>query len=229
MAPLLRERQGSLLVHASEEGAEVLVDDALLGSTPLKAPLPLAQGVHRLVVRKDGFISQSAAVRIEPTQLARQEVTLLPSPDYAEAWHERHGRLRIGAYLATGAAVGALAGAYLLDQKSTAPLYRTEFHPRQLALAGGVPSPGELDAKAQAVYAACGQDETACRQKLDSLSGRLQRQQWGTAGLAVVGLGAGVTAAYLWLSGEDPNRYSGLVAGVGAGSGGPTLALGGQF
>ena len=229
MAPLLRERQGSLLVQASEEGAEVLVDDALLGSTPLPAPLPLAQGVHRLVVRKDGFISQSAAVRIEPTQLARQQVTLLPSPDYAEAYRQRHGRLRIGAYLATAAAAGAFAGAYLLDQKSSAPLYRDEFRPRQLALRGSVPEAGELDAKAQAIYLGCGQDEAACRTELDSLGARLSRQQWGTAGLAVVGLGAGITAAYLWLSGEDPNRYSGLVAGVGAGGGGPTFALGGHF
>ncbi|HET9451105.1 MAG TPA: PEGA domain-containing protein [Aggregicoccus sp.] len=229
MAPLLRERQGSLLVQASEEGAEVLVDDALLGSTPLQAPLQLAQGVHRLVVRKDGFISQSVPVRIEPTQLARQQVTLLPSPDYAEAYRQRHGRLRIGAYLASGAAVGALAGAYLLDQKSSAPLYRDEFLPRQLALRGSVPEPGQLDAKAQAVYGACGQDEAACRTRLDALGSRLTRQQWGTAGLAVVGLGAGVTAAYLWLSGEDPNRYSGLVAGAGAGAGGPTFALGGSF
>ncbi len=229
LAPLLRERQGSLLVQASEEGAEVLVDDALLGSTPLPAPLPLAQGVHRLVVRKDGFISQSAAVRIEPTQLARQQVTLLPSPDYAEAYRQRHGRLRIGAYLATGLAAGAFAGAYLLDQKSSAPLYRDEFLPRQLALRGSVPEPGQLEAKAQAVYAACGQDETACRTKLDALGARLTRQQWGTAGLAALGLGAGVTAAYLWLSGEDPNRYSGLVAGGGAGSAGPSVSLGGSF
>ena len=229
MAPLLRERQGSLLVHSSEEGAEVLVDDTLLGSTPLKAPLALAQGTHRLVVRKDGFISQSATVRIEPTQVARESVTLLPSPDYAEAYRQRHGRLRIGAYLASGVAVGALAGAYLLDQKSTAPLYRDEFHPRQLALLGRVPELGELDAKAQGVYAECGQDEAACREKLDSVSSRLSRQQWGTAGLVVVGLGAGVTAAYLWLSGEDPNRYSGLVAGITAGRSGSGFALGGSF
>jgi hypothetical protein len=229
LAPLLRERQGSLLVHSSEEGAEVLVDDTLLGSTPLKSPLALAQGTHRMVVRKDGFISQSATVRIEPTQVARESVTLLPSPDYAEAYRQRHGRLRIGAYLASGVAVGALAGAYLLDQKSTAPLYREQFHPRQLALLGRVPELGELDAKAQATYATCGQDEAACREELDAVGSRLSRQQWGTAGLVVAGLGAGVTAAYLWLSGEDPNRYSGLVAGVGAGAGGPTFALGGNF
>ncbi|HSP19700.1 MAG TPA: hypothetical protein VLQ79_09305, partial [Myxococcaceae bacterium] len=58
LGPLLREQQGFLVVKCREEAAEVLVDDTLVGSIPLKGSIDLARGTHRLTVRKDGFIAQ---------------------------------------------------------------------------------------------------------------------------------------------------------------------------
>ncbi|HEX4621073.1 MAG TPA: PEGA domain-containing protein, partial [Myxococcaceae bacterium] len=104
VGPLLREQQGSLIVQSTEAGSEVLVDGSLVGSTPMKAPVDLPRGQHRLQVRKDGFIEQSRPVRIETGVTGTENFLLSPSPDYAEAWKIRHGRRRVGAYIATVAA-----------------------------------------------------------------------------------------------------------------------------
>ena len=238
MAPLLREQQGQLQVRTREEAAEVLVDDTLVASTPMKSPALLPRGAHRLQVRKDGFIAQTQTVRIEPGQVTTTDVNLLPSADYAEAWKLRHGRLRIGAYLATGAAVAALGGGLLLDRASTDPIYRTQFYPRQLVLlaAQGQASQAEptavsSDPQAHQTWLTCTADLAACDARAHDLSTQLFIQQFATGSLVVVGLAAGTVATYLWLTGQDPNRYAGAVAGVTVTvtPGGGGLAIAGHF
>lgn len=235
VGPLLAAEQGELLVRTREEAAEVLVDGTLVGTTPLAA-VKLPRGLHRLEVRKEGFISSSAPVRIEHGQVRVQEVVLVPSPEFADAWKERHGRLRLGAYLATGVAVAALTGGVLLDRLSTQPKYENEFVPRQLWLQTQAASGSQAEPKsvssnpaASAVWAACGEDPAGCQQEAADLQGRIQLQQGVTLGLLGVGVVAAGTAAYLWLTGKDPNRYSGLVAGVAADANGGAFALGGRF
>ena len=236
MAPLLREQQGQLLVRTREEAVEVLADDTLLASTPMKAPVDLPRGAHRLQVRKDGFIAQSRAVRIEPGQVTTTDVDLAPSSDYAEAWKLRHGRLRVGAYLATGGAVLALGGGILLDRAATEPLYRTQFHPRQAVLQaasgqGPQAEPAEVasDPEAHQTWASCVADLNACDAQARGLGTQLLLQQIATGGLVVVGLAAGTAATYLWLTGQDPNRYANLVAGVSVTGSGPGLVVTGRF
>jgi len=238
MAPLLREQQGHLVVRTREEAAEVLVDDTLVASTPMKAPVLLPRGAHRLQVRKDGFIAQSQTVRVEPNQVTTTDVNLLPSADYAEAWKLRHGRLRIGAYLATGGAVVALGGAFLLDRAATDPLYRTQFHPRQLVLLAAQgqapqsePTAVSSDPEAHQTWLTCTADLAACDARAHDLSTQLFIQQFATGSLVVVGLAAGTVATYLWLTGQDPNRYANAVAGVTVTvtSDGRGLALVGRF
>jgi hypothetical protein len=229
VGPLLAEQQGMLLVRTAEEGAEVLVDEALLGSTPLPAPLKLSRGAHRLQVRKDGFIAASRPVRIEPEQVTLEEVALVPSPDYAEAWKLRHGRLRVGAYIATGAALGALAGAYLLDRGVEAQ-YRADFLPRRYALLDQ-PLPGELaaDPGARAVYEGCsGDGKPSCAEGMEPIAQSLATRQWLAVGLLGVGAVATGVSGYLWLTGEDPNRYARLVAAVSPGPA-PGFVLAGWF
>lgn len=233
VAPLLATQQGSLLVRSREEAAEVLVDDALVASTPMASPVKLARGTHRLQVRKDGFIAQARSVKIQPDQLTIEELELLPSADYAEAYRLRHGRLRVGAYLATGLAVAALAGAFAIDQGLTEPAYQKEFLPRRYALEGtllGSVRPAQLagDPSFVAAYNQCGASPETCAREADELRGRISTQQWVTGGLAGVGVLAAGAAAYLWITGEDPNRYANLVASVGAG-GAPSFAVVGRF
>lgn len=68
---------GTLVLEASQEGAEVLVDEEVVGTTPL-APLPLTPGSHTLRVRLPGHTEFTDVVRIEPGQPAEVSVDLLP-------------------------------------------------------------------------------------------------------------------------------------------------------
>jgi TolB-like protein len=229
VGPLLAEQQGMLVVRTREEGAEVLVDDVLLGSTPLSEPLRLSRGGHRLVVRKDGFIAATKPVRIEPEQVTLEEVALVPSPDYAEAWKLRHGRLRVGAYIATASAVGALAGAYLLD-RGVEVQYQGEFLPRRYGLSGAdLPGAYEADPAAQGFYEECrGEGRQGCLAAMEPLAQSLAVRQWFAMGLLGVGAVATGVSGYLWLTGEDPNRYARLVATVTPGPE-PGFVLAGRF
>ena len=135
MAPLLREQQGFLVVKSKEEAAEVLVDDTLVGSTPLKASIDLSRGTHRLTVRKDGFIAQTRSVRIEPKQTTVEEVKLQPSADYAKIYKDKYGKIRVGAWIATGVAVAGITTAIVMNASANSE-YNDQFKPRQAWLQG---------------------------------------------------------------------------------------------
>lgn len=74
----LGDKTGALMVVVNEPGAEVLVDDKSIGTSPLVRPLRVGLGPHRVRVTKDGFITfdQSSNVGTGTTNL---QVTLAPS------------------------------------------------------------------------------------------------------------------------------------------------------
>jgi len=232
VAPLLQAQQGSLMVTSREEGAEVLVDDVLVGSTPLKTPLKLSRGTHRVQVRKDGFIAQTRAVRIHPEISAAEDFSLIPSPDFAEAYQDRHGRLRVGAYIFTGVALAGIGGAIAVDRLYTEPTYQYGFLPRKAVAEGTVRSKLDprfaQDAAWLAVYDDCRLNPDTCSAQFETVRGQLAASQISTIALATVGvIGTGV-ASYLWLTGKDPNRYAGVVATVNPGPN-PGFVLSGRF
>lgn len=238
VGPLLLAEQGTLLVKAREEAAEVYVDDALVASLPMLQPVKLPRGNHRLQLRKNGFITQARLVRIVPNELHVEEVSLVPSPEYAEAYRKRNGAFRLGASLATAGAILAVGGAVALDRLVTEPTYRQEFLPRKVwleehsgvAVEQGGPAQFENDPKALAAYQSCVGQADACRERAQQLDGQIRLQQYASIGLGVVGVAAAATAVYLWVTGEDPNRYAGVMAGVSFDkNGGPTLAFSGHF
>jgi TolB-like protein len=237
VAPLLRDQQGYLVVRTREEAAEVLVDDTLIGSTPLKTPIVLSRGLHRAQVRKDGFIAQTRSVRIEPNQTRVEEVDLVPSPDYAAAYRDRNGKARIGAWLFSGLAVVGISAAIWLDVRSHA-VYNDDFYPRQQWLLGASgqgsqvkPSAVANNPTASANWDACTANGVKyCSGLAASSQSSVQTLQWLTAGSAVIGVAAAGVATWLWLSGKDPNRYSDVVAGMGpTPGGGMTFAIAGHF
>ncbi len=227
-APLLEGAQGELLLRVSEEAAEVRVGDVLRGSTPLQEPLKLPRGTHRLEVRKDGFIAQLRPVKIEPERTAVEEIRLAPSPDYENAWRQRHRRLRTAAWLTTGAAAVMLGGAVAID-RGVESRYQTDFLPRRAALAGegGTRFSGE----AQARYQGCLRSgRLACQGETDDLARVLGRDQGLSIGLLGAGVATGGIATWLWLTGEDPNRYGRIVLAPSVGGGsGRGFALSGRF
>lgn len=239
LAPLLRQQQGFLVVKCREEAAEVLVDDTLVGSTPLKGSIDLARGTHRLTVRKDGFIAQTQSIRIEPKQTTVEEVELQPSADYAKIYKDKYGKMRVGAWIATGVAVASLTTAVIFWANANST-YNGAFQGEQawLNAAAGVPGASQTKPSSVASNPAANdawnqctlQGAGYCTQAANSNKSSIQTSQYVAIGTAVVGLASAGVATWLWLSGKDPNRYADLVAGVSpTPSGGATLALAGRF
>ncbi|HVP60407.1 MAG TPA: PEGA domain-containing protein [Myxococcaceae bacterium] len=237
MAPLLREQQGFLVVRSREEAAEVLVDDTLVGSIPLKGSIDLSRGVHRLTVRKDGFIAQTRSVRIEPKQTTVEEVELAPSSDYAKVYKDKYGKMRVGAWIATGVAIAGITTAVVMNASASSQ-YNDEFKPRQAWLQGAVGTgpqtkPPEIanNPTASAAWDSCtATGAAACKQAAEDAKSSVQVKQYVAIGAGVIGVASAGVATWLWLSGKDPNRYADVVAGVSPnGQGGATLALAGRF
>ncbi len=239
LAPLLRQQQGFLVVKCREEAAEVLVDDTLVGSIPLKGSIDLARGTHRLTVRKDGFIAQTQSVRIEPKQTTVEEVDLQPSADYAKIYKDKYGKMRVGAWIATGVAVASLTTAVIFWANANST-YNGAFQGEQawLNAAAGVPGASQTKPSSVASNSAANdawnqctlQGAGYCTQAANSNKSSIQTSQYVAIGTAVVGLAAAGVATWLWLSGKDPNRYADVVAGVSpTPNGGATFALAGRF
>ena len=237
MSPLLREQQGFLVVKSREEAAEVLVDDTLVGSIPLKGSLDLSRGIHRLTVRKDGFIAQTRSVRIEPKQTTIEEVELQPSSDYAKVYKDKYGKMRVGAWISTGVAVAGITTAIIMNASANSE-YNDQFKPRQAWLQGAAGTgpqtkPPDIanNPTASAAWDSCtASGAAACKQAAEDSKSSVQVKQYVAIGAGVVGVAAAGVATWLWLSGKDPNKYADVVAGVAPNpNGGMTLALAGKF
>jgi hypothetical protein len=196
MRKLLAARSGGLVLQVTEAGAVVRVDDQVRGTSPLPGQLALSAGPHALSVEKDGFVAWQRELRIEPGQVAEERVLLVPSPDFVQAFEARQRRLRLGAWISTGVAAAGVAGAVLL-QADAARLYGSESTPGTFLydrrrLQDGVAVEGGVDLRTQA----------------DSLKRSIEQRErlsWVAAGAGVAGA---VAATWLWIAGEDPERYA---------------------
>jgi tetratricopeptide (TPR) repeat protein len=69
---MLSTRTAKLTIETSEAGAELLVDGEPVGTMPLSEPLLLDTGDHRIVLRKEGFVSREETM----TLASRDEQTV---------------------------------------------------------------------------------------------------------------------------------------------------------
>lgn len=60
----LAQRVAKLTVEVDVPGAEILVDDALVGKSPLAAPLVVNSGIRRIAVRHPDYLPQSRRVTV---------------------------------------------------------------------------------------------------------------------------------------------------------------------
>ena len=204
---------------------------------PLKGSIDLSRGVHRLTVRKDGFIAQTRSVRIEPKQTTVEEVELVPSGDYAKIYKDKYGKIRVGAWIATGVAIAGITTAIVMNASANSQ-YNDEFKPRQAWLQGAAGTgpqtkPPDIanNPTASAAWDSCTQTgAVACKQAAEDAKSSVQVKQYVAIGTAVVGVASAGVATWLWLSGKDPNRYADVVAGVSPNpQGGMTVAFAGRF
>lgn len=201
LSPVLKAEAGAVAVRSSEAGAEVRVDDVVMGVTPLTTSLQVAAGVHFVSLKKDGFVTWVQEVKVSPRQLSDVTARLVPSPDTLAEWEARQQRLRLGAWTTTSlAAVGVGAGVLFValgrgaygSEATGGFLYHRKF------LLAGVETEGAVDHRALTEQY------------------RAEVATWQTAAWLSfsVGAAAAVTATVLWLLTDDDDRYAALKPAV---------------
>ncbi|WP_437969548.1 PEGA domain-containing protein [Sorangium sp. So ce260] len=108
-----RAHVGAVVVRANVPGAEVVVDGAVVGKTPLLDPVFLEPGPHTVAVRHDGYAPQETAVEVAPGSEIRRAFELerppvsAPPPSPAPPPRDDAKRSNLGVLVAGGAAAGA--------------------------------------------------------------------------------------------------------------------------
>lgn len=202
LAPVFAHLKGTLTVRVSEEGANVLVDDDLVGTSPVAA-LTLPGGVHTVAVTKEGFIREARTFRMTKGAALVEEFTLRPSVEFLEAYRAKNGLYRTLAWTTTGLALplvaGALGGALgWMHFNGESERLAADVAARQLP--EYVPNPqGGTPLKNPELVAAEEQRTALGTQAV-----------WSSAIGGVAGVGglvSGVLAGYFWIFGDDPQRY----------------------
>ncbi|HOX45383.1 MAG TPA: PEGA domain-containing protein [Myxococcota bacterium] len=203
LRPLLAQAEGALRLECEEEGAEVYVDELMIGTTPLELR-KLPGGHHALRVKKESFVVFARDVLVEPGRTVTVQARLLPSADFVERYEASARTYRALAWTFTAlgaAAAGASAGLGIWNQGRLED-YRVD---RRRFLEEGSGDPAELNAQADSINL------------VDSLT-------WAVGG---VGLAALAGALVFWLTGDPPGRYDGIVPAGGEQTGLRLLPLAG--
>jgi hypothetical protein len=77
----MQGRLAHLVIKTHVPGADVFADDERIGSTPLVASVSLAPGVHRIDLRRVGYVSASGTVTLSDG--ATGEIVLEPTEDWS--------------------------------------------------------------------------------------------------------------------------------------------------
>src|SRR5512138_3733649 len=128
VSKILAGRSGTLVISAAEAGAVVKIDDQVRGTTPLPGQISLPSGPHLVVVEKQGFVAWQKDVQIQPAKVIEETATLVPSPDFIQAYESKQRKLRIGAWTATAVAVAGV-GVAIWGQVDANRLYGNETTP----------------------------------------------------------------------------------------------------
>ncbi len=130
IAPLLEKNSGQLFVAVTDvgaAGATINIDGKTVGTTVppnvQTAPIPLGWGPHHIILQKEGFLAFEKDVQIDEGQATTLPVTLVPSPDFIDAYKGRNSKLRIGSYI-TGALTIVAAGAAIYFNEVNLHLYK---------------------------------------------------------------------------------------------------------
>lgn len=180
---MLASRTGTLAVNVNVPGAEIFVDDVVVGQSPLAEPLLVDAGEHRLSARKPGYHPRAAqvtlagrdalSVKLElekiPTESQRIIVQQRESDSNREAW-------MWGSWTA--------AGVFAIVSGVTGGL--------------GIKAASELDDKRA--------DPTATRSELDSSSRRARTLLLAADVFGGLAIATGGVALYFTLSGGSESE-----------------------
>ncbi len=111
---------GTLRMRSDHDGASVMVDDRVIGTTPIETEVELTPGVHQLRADLDGFVPFVGHVTVEAGTTTTSRIAMIPAHRYRAV----HGD-RLFTWVAFGLAGASLAasvgiGVYAADQQSAA-------------------------------------------------------------------------------------------------------------
>jgi hypothetical protein len=204
---VLVAQSGKVILSVSEEGADVSVDGKTVGTSPLAA-LEIPAGPRDIRVSKQGFVDWVRTVQVEPRQTRMEEVTLIPSATFIAGYEGRAASMRRWAWITLATFVALEAGAAGLRTYTF-----LEYDPIE-------------DDYNSGNYGGLTQSEYYDKYKSDM--DRAEIMDYAALAMAVAGIAVGVVSAYLFLEGEDPDRYE-RFRGVNIVPGGKSVTLGWEF
>jgi hypothetical protein len=83
----LKQRIGYLDIRTDVAGAEISVDDAVVGTSPLKGPVAVSSGRHRAVIILAGSAPVTRSVDVGGQDTARLDIVLAPVASAREPHH----------------------------------------------------------------------------------------------------------------------------------------------
>lgn len=183
---ILVEQSGKLILSVSEEGADVSVDQKTVGASPLPS-LDIPAGPRDIRVSKKGFVDWVRTVQVDPKQTRMEDVTLIPSAVFIEDYEGRTASMRRWAWITLATFVALEAGAAGLRTYTF-----IEYDPIEDDYAAGN-------------YGNLTQNEYYDKYRSDM--DRAEIMDYAALSMAIAGVAVGIVSAYLFLEGEDPDRY----------------------
>lgn len=80
----LRQRVGQIHLTVNRDGADVYLDDAEVGKTPIVATIPVSVGRHRITVRAPDGATASKVIDVAGTEQVEVSLQLADAPDPSE-------------------------------------------------------------------------------------------------------------------------------------------------
>lgn len=185
LQPLLEARQGYLKVAANVPDAGLIVDDERRAEG-VGQVISLAAGPHVVRVNRDGFYATTADVFVRPGRVSVEEVNLIPAKETVESYERKASIMRWGAYGTAVVAVGAAVASGIFYGRATDDKAAVDRYAQALDVERG--------------GAAAYDDALSARDSFTTNQGLYI----GLLGTAVVSAGVSL---YLFLSGDDPDRY----------------------
>jgi hypothetical protein len=203
--PVLKAREGSLLLTVSVEGASVYVDDKLVGVTPLRR-LVVTWGPHAVRVERTGFVAYARDIDVDSDVVVALEVVLVPSAEYVRDFQRRNGLMQGFAWAGVGVAALGAAGAIAwgVDGQQALTSFNTKLNSLESSGAAVATSGGYQYRTQQA--------RTQSEPGLQTLRDRGTTDTTLTRVSVAVGAAGAVTATVLFILGDDPRRFERLQA-----------------
>jgi hypothetical protein len=186
LQPVLNARQGYLKVAVNIDDAQIVVDDERK-KEGVGQVISLSAGPHVLKVKRDGFYSTTADVFVRPGRVSVEDVKLIPAKETIQEYESSANAWRISAYVLGALSVGTAVASGIFYARATDDL-------------NTVNSFASLNNEQQSLSPQLREDAIAA----DDRFGTNQALYLSFIAGALV---SGGISLYLFLAGDDPERY----------------------